>query len=791
MQPGRQLGQVLGLADLAAGDRLGQLVAPLGQRIVRPDQLGEELAFGAQVRAHDPVDESTDGSQEQPFQSGPGMLGLEMVGQDPTLGQRDEPWVPSHRGTKYRRILWGKRQPLLCSLRRANASEQLASIECLVAHWEANTSNMATNVRDVRGDGTVTPGMPPDAGAGAHESSGVSSERSSFDDSHLAEALGCSAELLSSLMGPLYAPAPPALAWGEDAAANPVTYRAWVDRRPRQGSALPREGPLISVVVPIYRPDRAFLARCLDSVRVQSYHQWELCLCDDGSNDRSLTTWLNRFARRANRGRSRPHVRLVTDPTNRGIASATNRAISLATGEYVAFLDQDDTLDPWALGEIAAALGRSPGAAVLYSDEDKIGPDDLVFEPYFKPDWAPDLLLSYPYLGHLLVIRRDLIDVVGGLRSEFDGSQDYDLMLRATERADTIVHIPEVLYHWRAIPGSAAADPAAKPWGHAASRRVLEETVARRGIEATVEDTGFSPGWYHLRYKVHGRPSVSVVIPFRDQAAMTARCVASLAETADYDNVEFVLVDNASAEPESMALRRRLVGQGARVLEYPERFNWSAINNVAAEATDSDLLLFMNNDVESTTPGWLSALVELAQRPEVGVVGARLVFPSGHVQHAGIVLGLGGIAGHVLAGLPPEQHGYFAQGSIVRPYSAVTGACMMSRRDVFDAIGGFDETLDVAFGDVDYCMQAVDAGYRVLFTPHTELIHHESVSRGMSGWTGDVGRFLGKWGRDRFWADPLYSPNLDLFASWCPLRTPDERPLWESVVDRYATGGLD
>jgi GT2 family glycosyltransferase len=234
-----------------------------------------------------------------------------------------------------------------------------------------------------------------------------------------------------------------------------------------------------------------------------------------------------------------------------------------------------------------------------------------------------------------------------------------------------------------------------------------------------------------------------------------------------------------------MALRRRLTGQGIRILDYRDRFNWSAINNLAAASCDAEFLLFMNNDVEATTQGWLRALVELAQVPEVGVVGARLVFPNGALQHAGIVLGMGGIAGHVLAGLPAGEHGYFAWDAIVRPYSAVTGACMMTRREVFEELGGFDEELDVAFGDVDYCMQATDAGLRVLFTPHCELIHYESVSRGMSGWTLDVGPFIEKWGLERFWADPLFSPNLDLFASWCPLRTPNERTVWETVVERY------
>jgi O-antigen biosynthesis protein len=653
-----------------------------------------------------------------------------------------------------------------------------------------SASNMATNVRELRGDGTVTLGMPPDAGSDARESTGTSSEPVAFDDGRLAEMLACPLERLVELMAPLYAPAPRAMQWGDDAAKDPAAYRAWVDGHEKSRTELPRTGPRISVVVPIYQPDLAFLARCLESVHSQTYVDWELCLCDDGSDDRSVTAFVARFARRMNR-RSTQRVRFVADAANGGIAHATNRAISIATGAYVAFLDQDDTLHPEALGQIAAALQRTPGAEVIYSDEDKIGVDDLVFDPAFKPDWAPSLLLSFPYLGHLLVVRRDLIHAVGGLRSEFDGSQDYDLMLRTTERAEHVVHVAEVLYHWRTIPGSAAASSDAKPWAHAASRRALQEAVARRHIDATVEDTGFAPGWYHVRRKVRGHPSVSVIIPFRDQAAMTARCVASLAETADYDNVEFVLVDNASNEPESMALRRRLVGQGTRVLEYPERFNWSAINNMAADVTDTDLLLFMNNDIEATKPGWLSALVELAQVPEVGVVGARLTYPDGTVQHAGIVLGLGGIAGHVLAGLPAGRHGYLGYDAIVRPYSAVTGACMMSRREVFRTIGGFDETLDVAFGDVDYCMRSVDAGLGVLYTPHAELIHHESVSRGMSGWTSDVGPFLNKWGRERFWVDPMYNPNLDLFASWCPLRTPNERVLWDLVVDRYVTGGVD
>jgi O-antigen biosynthesis protein len=569
--------------------------------------------------------------------------------------------------------------------------------------------------------------------------------------------------------------APP---WGPHAGSDPVGYRRWLEERDRTED-LSSTGPRISVVVPVFRPELAHLRSCVDSVRSQHYVDWQLCLCDDGSGVRPLRRFLERLARRSGR------INVVVEDANGGISAATNRAASLATGEYLAFLDQDDALAPDALAQVAAALARDPDAQVLYTDEDKIDADGLLFEPNFKPDWAPDLLLTYPYLGHLLVVRRDLFDALGGLRSEFDGSQDYDLMLRATERTDRIVHVPEPLYHWRAIPGSAAADPLAKPWGHDASRRALEDALVRRGVEAAVEDTGFAPGWYHVRRRARPETSVSVIVPFRDQAAMTARCIESLTAAPGHDHYEVVAVDNASTEPETLALRRRLAGEGVRVLDHPGGFNWSAINNRAAATCDTDLLVFVNNDVEAVRGGWLSALVELAERPDVGAVGARLVFPDGTLQHGGIVIGLGGVAGHVLAGLPPGQHGYFAWDAVVRPYSAVTGACLASRREVFEAVGGFDETLGMAFNDVDYCMRVGDRGLAVLYTPHAELVHHESATRGMSGWTGDVGPFVTKWGRERLWADPLYNPNLDLFASWCPLRTKGERAIWDSVADRY------
>ncbi|MHB8594936.1 MAG: glycosyltransferase family 2 protein, partial [Acidimicrobiales bacterium] len=338
------------------------------------------------------------------------------------------------------------------------------------------------------------------------------------------------------------------------------------------------------------------------------------------------------------------------------------------------------------------------------------------------------------------------------------------------------------LYHWRAVAGSTAGDAGAKPWAHEASRRVVEDAVARRGIDGAVE-TGPFPGAYHVRRRVQGRPRVTLIIPFRDQAALTARCLASLDADPGYDNYELVLVDNGSTEPETMALRDRLGAPGIRVLEYPGTFNWSVVNNLAAAAGSGELLLFMNNDVEASRPGWLHALVELAQRPDVGAVGARLLFPNGVVQHAGVTLGINGIAGHLFMGMPGGETSYFGWDRVVRPYSAVTGACMMTRRDVFESVGGFDEELTVALNDVDYCMRVVDAGYAVLYTPHAQMTHHESVSRGMSGLLYDSRYFLRKWDRKRIAEDPYYNRNLGLFATWCPLRWFDEPEQWEKAID--------
>jgi len=575
------------------------------------------------------------------------------------------------------------------------------------------------------------------------------------------------------------------LEWGPDAASSKSNYWHWKhlwhvermehpERFPPED--LPTEGPLLSIVVPVYRPSLWYFEECVLSVINQTYRHWELCLCDDGSGDSELTRMMEAFAAQD------PRIKALALGENGGISRATNRALEEAGGEFVVLLDHDDLLEATALAEIAEVVMAEPEADVIYSDEDKLDGVDRPYQPHFKPDWDPDLLLSYPYLGHVTAIRRHVITQVGGFRPEFDGSQDFDMMLRATEHARQVVHIPKVLYHWRVVAGSAAGDEDAKPWAHAASRRALADAVARRGIDGRVDGGPFL-GAYHVRREVAGSPTVSVIIPFRDQAAMTVSCLESLERAPGYPITEVVLVDNGSIEPETRELRRRLADRPAtRVLDYAGAFNWAAINNVAAATCHTDMLLFLNNDIVASSNGWLHALVELGQRPEVGAVGARLVYPDGKVQHAGVVLGMQGIASHLFNGLRGDWNGYMGWDKVVRAYSALTGACLLVRREVFEEFGGFDAGYPVAFNDLDFCIRLGQAGYRLLYTPHAELTHYESVSRGQSGYSVDFQLFLSRWWDLLQRDDPCFNRNLGRYAPWCSLREPGEDQQWRDEM---------
>lgn len=610
-----------------------------------------------------------------------------------------------------------------------------------------------------------------------------SSPEHEIDDPALVNALAWMADgLVTAADAGGKEPVP--LPWGHDASARSTDYWHWLhlweqDRVHRPGPVddLPTSGPLLSVVVPIYRPSLWYFRECVRSVMAQTYQDWQLCLCDDSSQDPQLTRAMAELAE------SDPRIIVVALEENGGISRATNRALDEARGEFVVLLDHDDVLEPSALAELAAAFTGHDDVDLVYSDEDKLDELGKRYQPHFKPDWDPDLLLAYPYLGHVVAIRRDVLRHIGGFRSEFDGSQDYDVMLRATEMARRVVHISKVLYHWRVVAGSAAGDTDAKPWAHQASRRVLEDTIRRRGLDAVVEAGPFQ-GAYHLRRAIRGSPTVSVIIPFRDQAGLTVTCLESLDGTAGLPITEVVLIDNGSTEPETRALRRSIADRPAtRLLEYPGAFNWAIINNVAAATCDSDYLLFLNNDIEATTDGWLASMVEVAQDPAIGAVGARLLYPDGSVQHAGVILGLGGVASHIFLGMPTGTVGYFSWDRVVRGYSAVTAACMLVRRSVFEEVGGFDESFAVAFNDVDFCIRVSRAGYRNIYTPHAELTHHESISRGLSGYYHDYQRFLRLWGEVLRPGDPAYNPNLSRIFPWCPLRPPGEDDDWLAMVD--------
>ncbi|MDA8296821.1 MAG: glycosyltransferase family 2 protein [Actinomycetota bacterium] len=565
---------------------------------------------------------------------------------------------------------------------------------------------------------------------------------------------------------------------------HPTSVGADTDPPPRQARTAPADvaSPLVSVVVPVYRPPLWALERCVGSVLAQDFASWQLVCCDDGSGSEEIATYLRDLA-----GRD-PRISVTLRAESGGISAARNTALELATGEFVTFLDHDDELAPHALGAVATAIAREPEADVLYSDEDKINQLGERFDPFFKPEWSPDLLMSYAYLAHLTVIRRSLVEQVGGFRSAFDGSEDWDLALRSTERARRVVHVADILYHWRSLAGSTAGGAEAKPWAFAAGERVLRDALARRGEAGEVTQEARFPGRYHVRRTVVGQPLVSIIIPFRDEPALLATCAASLREDPGYGRYELVLVDNGSELPETAELLERLVAEdGVQVVEAPGPFNWPAINNAAARRASGDVLLFMNNDIEARVGGWLHALVAHVQRPEVGAVGGRLLYPDQTIQHAGVVLGLGGIAGHVLKNLPADQPGYASMAIQTRNCTVVTGACMMTRREVFDAVGGFDERLPVAFNDVDFCLKLREKGYLVVYEPLAELIHHESKSRGHTDDLVEGRRIIERWGPTIAGGDPYVNEHLSHWRYWCPLSTVQEEERWNIYRATHAS----
>ena len=525
---------------------------------------------------------------------------------------------------------------------------------------------------------------------------------------------------------------------------------------------------VFSIAVPVFRTPAKFLCEMIESVRSQSFPFWELCLANADPEDREVAEILERYCREDRR------IRVKNLKENKGISENTNAALAMARGEFVGLLDHDDLLAPDALYEMAARLEKDGGIDVFYTDEDKVTTDlSEHFQPHLKPDFNLDLLRSNNYICHFFVVRREIAERIGGFRPEFNGAQDYDFIFRCTEQAEKIVHIPRILYHWRVHSASTADNPASKMYAYEAGKRAIEGNLERSGVRGVVslrQDYGF----YDVHYPVEGEPLVSILIPNKDQKETLMHCIHSVLETSTWKNLEILIIENNSEREETFVCYRELEKDPRiRILTYPGKtFNYSAINNFGVQQAKGEYLLFLNNDIEVITPDWIEQMLGNCQRPEVGIVGAKLYYPDNTIQHAGIIIGIGGIAGHAFLGLARAKSGYLHKASLQMDYSAVTAACMMMKAEAFRKAGGFEEKLTVAFNDVDLCLRTVEQGWLVVYDPHVEMYHYESKSRGAEDSEEKLRRFQQeiefmrtRWIRLLKDGDPNYNPNLTL-SKW-------------------------
>ena len=552
-----------------------------------------------------------------------------------------------------------------------------------------------------------------------------------------------------------------------------VPYGPWFEKHRPSESELEKqreknwkETPVFSIVVPAYRTPVLFLEQMIESVRSQTYPFWELCIANASPEDEQMAEVLQRYVQMD----QRIHVKNLNK--NLGIAENTNEAFSMASGTFVGLLDHDDLLAPQALYRMMERLEEKE-IDVFYTDEDKVTTDLAEhFQPHFKPDFNLDLLRSNNYITHFFVVRKELVRKVGGFRREYDGAQDYDFIFRCVEQAGEICHIPEILYHWRTHKESTSDNPVSKMYAFEAGKRAIEGNLERCGVQAVVSHTK-DLGFYQVEYPVQGSPLVSVLIPNKDQKESLKKCLDSVFEKTTYSNYEIIIIENNSTESETFEYYRELQKRSnVKVITWKEGFNYSAINNFGEKEASGDYLLFLNNDVEVINPRWMEEMLGNCQRPEVGITGAKLYYPDDTIQHAGTIIGIGGIAGHAFLNMPRSRTGYLHKASIQMNLSAVTAACMMMKRSVFEQIGGFEEKLTVAFNDVDLCLRTVQAGYLVVYNPKVELYHYESKSRGSEDNEEKVRRFQreiefmrSRWITILKEGDPNYNKNLTL-SKW-------------------------
>lgn len=542
-------------------------------------------------------------------------------------------------------------------------------------------------------------------------------------------------------------------------------YYISAQRREQEENAQFPKDIKFSVLVPLYNTPESFLKAMIESVQAQTYKNWELCLADGSDREHSF---VGEICKKYADGDKR--IKYEKLEKNLGISENTNACIRMATGEYIALFDHDDLLHPSALYEAMRAICEH-GADFIYTDENTFSEEPRdAYNPHFKPDFSPDTLRSYNYICHLSVFSRELLDSVGYFRSEYDGSQDYDLILRLTEKAKKVFHIRKILYYWRAHKNSVAQDVGAKPYTVTAAKKALAAHLERCGLKGEVLDSSV-PTTYHIKYEIDGNPLVSVIIPNKDHTDDLDICLKSLYEKSSYKNFEVIIVENNSTEKETFEYYEKIKQryENLKVVIWTGIFNYSVINNFGVNYAKGEYILLLNNDVEIINGSCLEEMLMFAQRKDVGAVGAKLYYSDDTVQHAGVILGLGGTAGHAHKHFGRSHPGYMARASIAQNLSACTAACLMMRRDVFDEVGGLDESFEVAFNDVDLCMKIRKKGYLVVFTPYAELYHYESKSRGndstpekLERFRGEIDRFKEKWQKQLDDGDPYYNPNLTL-----------------------------
>ena len=520
--------------------------------------------------------------------------------------------------------------------------------------------------------------------------------------------------------------------------------------------------PLISLVMPVWKTPEKILNETISSVLEQTYGNFELCI-SDGNSGPEIQKILSDWAKKD------PRIKIRFLDENQGIAVNSNEALSLAQGEFAAFLDHDDLLAPFALFEIVKLLQLDQTIDLFYSDEDKTNENKRRFDPFFKPDFSPDYLRGVNYMAHFLVIRKSIGDEIGWFRKGYDGAQDYDLILRAIEKTKHVWHVQKVLYHWRLWGESTAGGSDAKPYANTAGKKALQEHLNRIGVPGKVED-GYSPTFYRVRYELPSVPLISIIIPSHNHAEDLKRCIESILQKSTYPRFEIMMIENGSTEADTFSLYRQLEKDTrVHLKEWKSSFNYSSVNNWATTQANGDVFLFLNNDTAVINHDWLEEMLQFSLRPDVAAVGAKLYYPDGTIQHGGVIMGIGGVAGHSHKHFPRDYPGYFGQLVLPHNISAVTAACLMIRKQVFQEIHGFDENYVLAFGDVDICLRALERGYTNIWTPYAELFHHESKTRGYEDSLEKQARFRREtkyfhknWKAWLKKGDPFYNPNLTL-----------------------------